>query len=151
MSEHASVQGAALTFLLFLMVTREMPGTGFMPSFCMAFLLFFSERLCLLLEGVPSSARRSHRLRVHSTTSVGAPCSSVQAVPLQLVCLLGKELVATRTSIKLGRLVVAAQFRVVVVNILDTDTGADPFKIVEWCSQAVQPLLLMQVLALRIK
>ena len=149
MSEHASVQGAALTFLLFLMVTREMPGTGFMPSFCMAFLLFFSERLCLLLEGVPSSARSSHNSE-RSTSTVDAPCSSVHAVPLQLVYLLGKESVATRTSIEFGRFVVAAQLRVVIVNILDTDTGADPFKIVEWCSQAVQPLLLMQALALRI-
>ena len=37
----------SLTFLLFLIVTRDTPGTGFMPSFCIAFLLFFSDRLCL--------------------------------------------------------------------------------------------------------
>jgi hypothetical protein len=35
------------TFLLFLTVTRLTPVTTFMPSFCMAFLLFFSLRLCL--------------------------------------------------------------------------------------------------------
>lgn len=35
------------TFLLFLMVTRCTPGTGFIPSFSIAFLLFFSLRLCL--------------------------------------------------------------------------------------------------------
>lgn len=46
---------AALTFLLFLMVTRETSVTGFIPSFCIAFRLFFSPRLCLLLPGVPSS------------------------------------------------------------------------------------------------
>jgi hypothetical protein len=34
------------TFLLFLIVTLVTPVTGFMPSFCMAFLLFFSPRLC---------------------------------------------------------------------------------------------------------
>ncbi len=38
---------AVRTFLLFLIVTRDTLGTGFMPSFCIAFLLFFSERLCL--------------------------------------------------------------------------------------------------------
>ena len=32
------------------MVTRVMLGTGFMPSFCMALRLFFSDRLCLLRE-----------------------------------------------------------------------------------------------------
>jgi hypothetical protein len=35
------------TFLLFFTVTRLTPVTTFMPSFCMAFLLFFSLRLCL--------------------------------------------------------------------------------------------------------
>lgn len=50
------------TFLLFLMVTREMLGTGFMPSFCMALRLFFSDLLCLLREEVPSS--------VHATDAV---------------------------------------------------------------------------------
>lgn len=34
------------TFFDFLMVTRETPGTGFMPSFCIAFRDFFSLRLC---------------------------------------------------------------------------------------------------------
>lgn len=34
------------TFLCFLMVTRWTPGTGFIPSFCIAFRLFFSLRLC---------------------------------------------------------------------------------------------------------
>lgn len=29
------------------MVTRVTPGTAFMPSFCTALRLFFSERLCL--------------------------------------------------------------------------------------------------------
>lgn len=43
------------TFLLFLMVTRCTPGTGFIPSLSMAFLLFFSLRLCLDL---PSPARK---------------------------------------------------------------------------------------------
>ena len=47
----------AHTFLLFLMVTREMLGTGFMPSFCIALRLFFSDLLCLLREDVPSSAK----------------------------------------------------------------------------------------------
>lgn len=49
-----------LTFLLFLIVTLETPGTGFMPSFCIAFLLFFSERLCFPVDGVPSSAQADH-------------------------------------------------------------------------------------------
>ena len=35
------------TFLLFLMVTRVTPGTGFIPSFIIALRLFFSLRLCL--------------------------------------------------------------------------------------------------------
>ena len=35
------------TFLLFLMVTRCTPSTPFMPSFCIAFRAFFSDRLCL--------------------------------------------------------------------------------------------------------
>lgn len=50
-----------LTFLLFLMVTRMTPGTGFMPSFCIALRLFFSERLCLPRPEPSSSARRGHR------------------------------------------------------------------------------------------
>jgi hypothetical protein len=50
---------AALTFLLFLIVTRETSVTGFIPSFCIAFRLFFSPRLCLLLPGVPSSVMQS--------------------------------------------------------------------------------------------
>jgi hypothetical protein len=37
------------------MVTRETPDTGFIPSFCTAFRLFFSERLCFPR---PSSAKR---------------------------------------------------------------------------------------------
>lgn len=49
-----------LTFLLFLIVTLLTPVTGFMPSFCIAFLLFFSERLCLpplpLAPASPSSS-----------------------------------------------------------------------------------------------
>jgi hypothetical protein len=48
-----------LTFLLFLMVTRDTPGTGFMPSFCIAFLLFFSERLCLPPLPMPPSSPSS--------------------------------------------------------------------------------------------
>jgi hypothetical protein len=48
---------SSLTFLLFLIVTRETPVTGFMPSFCIAFRLFFSPRDCLLLPGCSSSAR----------------------------------------------------------------------------------------------
>lgn len=54
--------GVSLTFLLFLMVTREMLGTGFMPSFCMALRLFFSDLLCLLREEVPSSVQDIHNL-----------------------------------------------------------------------------------------
>ncbi len=45
----------SLTFFDFLMVTRETPGTGFMPSFCIAFRDFFSLRLCFP-RSVPSSA-----------------------------------------------------------------------------------------------
>jgi hypothetical protein len=67
---------AARTFLLFLMVTREMPGTGFMPSFCMALRLFFSDRLCLLLEGVPSSASASGAPS-DATDARGGDCPAV--------------------------------------------------------------------------
>ena len=45
-----------LTFLLFLIVTRVTSGTGFIPSFCIAFRLFFSPRLCFPFPGVPSSS-----------------------------------------------------------------------------------------------
>jgi hypothetical protein len=48
-----------LTFLLFLIVTRATPGTGFMPSFCIAFLLFFSGLLCLPPLPVPASPSSS--------------------------------------------------------------------------------------------
>lgn len=44
------------TFLLFLIVTLETPGTGFMPSFCIAFLLFFSDLLCLPRAPAPPSS-----------------------------------------------------------------------------------------------
>jgi hypothetical protein len=37
------------TFLARFIVTLTMPGTGFMPNFCIAFLLFFSLRLCFPL------------------------------------------------------------------------------------------------------
>lgn len=50
----------ALTFLLFLICTRITPGTGFMPSFCMALRLFFSERLCLP-RAPPSSPAAAQR------------------------------------------------------------------------------------------
>mmetsp|Transcript_7937 Transcript_7937/g.12136 ORF Transcript_7937/g.12136 Transcript_7937/m.12136 type:complete len:217 (-) Transcript_7937:119-769(-) len=43
-------------FLDFLTVTRMMPGTGRMPSFCMALRLFFSLRFCLPDPAGPASA-----------------------------------------------------------------------------------------------
>ena len=59
--------GPVLTFLLFLIVTRETPGTGFMPSFCIAFLLFFSDRLCLPRPpGPPPSSTRLKQLQLHA-------------------------------------------------------------------------------------
>ena len=50
---------AQRTFLLFLMVMRVMPGTGFMPSFWMALRLFFSARLALLLPELVVSVKRT--------------------------------------------------------------------------------------------
>jgi hypothetical protein len=43
------------TFLAFLMVTRVIPGTGFIPSFDIAFRLFFSERLCFPAFSSPAA------------------------------------------------------------------------------------------------
>ena len=58
-----SAQSRARTFLLFLMVTRVTPGTGFMPSFIIALRLFFSLRLCLEPASPPpaSTARQPGR------------------------------------------------------------------------------------------
>ena len=42
------------TFLLFLTVTRMIPGTGFMPSFCIALRDFFSLRDCFAFASPPS-------------------------------------------------------------------------------------------------
>ena len=65
------------------MVTLETPGTGFMPSFCMAFLLFFSDLLCFPREGVPSSADTQKR-------ELQSPvCCSVCSVLSSRTCLLG--------------------------------------------------------------
>ena len=47
--------GGGRTFLLFLMVTRVTPGTGFMPSFIIALRLFFSLRLCLEPASPPAA------------------------------------------------------------------------------------------------
>jgi hypothetical protein len=56
------------TFFDFLMVTRETPGTGFMPSFCIAFRDFFSLRLCFpRME--PSSAEGAYIFWVASLSS----------------------------------------------------------------------------------
>ena len=67
MPARRSTTAVERTFLLFLIVTLETPGTGFIPSFCMAFLLFFSDLLCFPREGVPSSAH--HRVSFHSHSS----------------------------------------------------------------------------------
>lgn len=53
-----------ITFLLFLMVTLWTPGTGFMPNFSIAFLLFFSDRLCFPLPDMPS-VHHQKRFEVH--------------------------------------------------------------------------------------
>ncbi len=59
------------TFFDFLMVTRETPGTGFMPSFCIAFRDFFSLRLCFpRIE--PSSAEDAHVVWDASPTTITA-------------------------------------------------------------------------------
>jgi hypothetical protein len=57
------VQLQGLTFLLFLMVTRVTPGTGFMPSFCIALRLFFSERDCLPRPPASPSSVQNERSR----------------------------------------------------------------------------------------
>ena len=54
------------TFLLFLIVTRETSVTGFIPSFCIAFLLFFSPRLCLPLPVAPSSSDPTTEATIHN-------------------------------------------------------------------------------------
>merc|ERR1711998_247078 len=70
-------------FLLFLTVTRIMPGTGFMPSLAMAFLDFFSLRDCLPLpldsppsassiSGMSSSVDSSSDSTVETFTSSSA-------------------------------------------------------------------------------
>ena len=67
LAEATFYPGSVLTFLLFLIVTRETPGTGFMPSFCIAFLLFFSDRLCLPRPpGPPPSSTRLRQLQMHA-------------------------------------------------------------------------------------
>ena len=54
-------EGTEHTFLLFLMVTLLMLETGFMPSFCIAFLLFFSDRLCF--PPAPPSTTQGKQIR----------------------------------------------------------------------------------------
>eukprot|EP00928_Gymnodinium_smaydae_P028866 TRINITY_DN218_c1_g3_i1.p3 TRINITY_DN218_c1_g3~~TRINITY_DN218_c1_g3_i1.p3 ORF type:complete len:100 (-),score=14.91 TRINITY_DN218_c1_g3_i1:61-360(-) len=61
-------------FLLFLTVTRTMPGTGFIPSFCTALRLFFSARFCLPAPSFAPSA--PSRLGMSSSVSSSLPDSS---------------------------------------------------------------------------
>ena len=49
--------GLQRTFLLFFTVTRMMPGTGFIPSFCIAFRDFFSLRDCFARDAAAKGRR----------------------------------------------------------------------------------------------
>lgn len=65
-------------FLLFFTVTRMMPGTGFMPSFCMAFRDFFSLRDCFAFEGSsPPSAFSSSGMSSSESSSSSSSSSSI--------------------------------------------------------------------------
>ena len=87
------------------MVTRETPGTCFMPSFCIAFLLFFSDRLCFPLEGVPSSAGAP------GSAGEGGRCPGARTGRTRLLCV--------------PRIVVAVQGGLlVVVDLLRGQAGA---------------------------
>ena len=65
--------GLGRTFLLFFTVHRMMPGTGFIPSFCIAFRDFFSLRDCFPRPSSSSSSSsassRSARQTVHAVAS----------------------------------------------------------------------------------
>lgn len=65
----APQQQRGRTFLLFRICTRMTPGTGFMPSFCIALRLFFSLRLCLP-RAPPSSPA--------AAAAAAAPCQEHQ-------------------------------------------------------------------------
>merc|ERR1719190_314362 len=72
-------------FLLFFTVTRTMLGTGFMPSFCTAFLVFFSDLFCLERSSflAPSAASRfgiSSSVELSSSLLASFLASSVLAI-----------------------------------------------------------------------
>ena len=55
--------------MLFFTVTRMIPGTGFMPSFCIALRDFFSLRDCLAFEPSPSPSAPSSSSGMSSSES----------------------------------------------------------------------------------
>ena len=59
-------------FFDFLIVTRSTPGTGFMPSFCIALRDFFSLRLCLEEPARARGKRRGNGWKGGQSASRGA-------------------------------------------------------------------------------